>query len=114
MKLPSAQGRLENVRRVNGSLCGTGAHNGVHFIHKEDHVAAAADLRQHIPKPFLKFAPVFGSRHQIGHIQTDEAFVLQLRRHIPGRHALSQPLSNGRLTNARFTYESGIILALAA
>ena len=64
LQLPPAQGRLEDIRRVNGSLGGARAYDGVHFVHKENHIPASPDLRQHIPQPFLKFPPVFGARHQ--------------------------------------------------
>ena len=45
------------------NLGGACAHNGVHLVHKEDDIPAAADFREHIPQPFLKFPSVFGARH---------------------------------------------------
>ena len=59
LQLAATQGGLEDVRCVNGALGRPRADDGVHFIHKEDHVPAAADLPQHVPQPFLEFAPVF-------------------------------------------------------
>ena len=69
LQFSPAQGRLEDVGSVNGPLRCPGTYNGVHLIHKEDHIRAAPDLRQHIPEPLLKFSPVFCPRHQAGHIQ---------------------------------------------
>ena len=63
LQLSPAQSGFEDIRRVNGSLGGTRAHNGVHLVHKEDDIPAAADFREHIPQPFLKFPSVFGARH---------------------------------------------------
>ena len=86
----------------------------MHLVHKEDHVPAAADLRQHIPESFLKFATIFRTRHQVGHIQADEPLFLQLGRHIPRRHPLGKPFGDGCLAYARFSYQGGIILMLPA
>ena len=114
LQLSPTQGGLENVRRVNGALGGSRSHNGVHFIHKENHVSAAADFRQHIPKPFLEFAPVFGARHQGGHVQAHQPLFLQLRRHAPGCHPLRQPLGNGGFAHPRLSHQSRVILAFPA
>ena len=114
LQLSPTQGGLENVRRVNGALGGSRSHNGVHFIHKENHVSAAADFRQHIPKPFLEFAPVFRPRHQGGHIQAHQPLFFQLRRHAAGGHPLSQPLGNGGFAHPRLPHQSRVILAFPA
>ena len=76
LQFSPAQGRLQDVRRVNGPLRRPRAHNGVHLIHKENHIPAAADFRQNIPEPFFKLSPVFGSRHQAGHVQAVQPLVL--------------------------------------
>ena len=73
LQLSPAQGRFQNIGGINGPLRRAGPDNGMHFVHKENHVPAAPDLRQHIPQPLLKFPPVLGTRHQACHIQAVEA-----------------------------------------
>ena len=114
MQLPSAQGRFENVGGVNGSLCCTGTYNGVHLIHKEDDVSAAADFRQHIPHPFLKLAPVLGACHQVGHVQAHQPLIPQGWGDIPRSHPLGQPLGNGGFSHPRLSHQGRIVLVLPA
>ena len=114
LQLSPAQSGLEDIGGVDGPLRRTGAHNGVHLVHKEDHVPTALYLRQHIPQPLFKFSPVFGACHQACHIEAYQPFVLELGRHISQGHPLGQPLGNGGLTHPRFSYQSRIILVLPA
>ena len=114
LQFPPAQGRFEDIRRVDGSLGGACSHDGVHFIHKENHIAAAADFRKHIPQPFLKFPPVFGPRHQRRHVQAHEPFFLQLGRHVSHGHPLGQALGDGGFTYPRLPHQSRIVLTLPA
>ena len=114
LQLSPAQGRLQDIRRVDGPLGRPRAHNGVHLIHKENHIPAAADLRQHIPEPLFKLAPVFGAGHQAGHIQAVQPLVLQLGRHVSQCHPLGKALGNGRFSNPRFPDQGRIVLILPA
>ena len=114
LQFSPSQSRFEDIRRINGPLCRTGAHDGMHFIHKQNHIAAASDLCQYIPKPFFKFAPVFGACHQVGHIQADEPLLLQLRRYVAQGHPLCQSLRNGCFAHAGFSDQSRVVLILPA
>ena len=113
LQFPSAQCWLKNICRINGTLRCAGPNNGVHFIHEENHISAAFDFLKHIPQAFLKLAPVLGACHQIGHIQTDQPLVLQLRWHIPCTHSLGKSLGNGRLSHPRFSHQRRIVLVLS-
>ena len=114
LQLPTAQGGLEDICSVDSPFRCTGTHNSMHFINEQNHIAVAADFRQHIPQPFLKFAPVFCSRHQAGHIQAHQPFVLQLGRHVAHGHPLGKPFGNGSFTHPRFSNQGRIILVLSA
>ena len=114
LQLSPTQSRFEDIGRINSAFRCTGAHNGMHFIHEQDHIATSADLCQHIPKPLFKFSSVFGACHQICHIQTDESLFLQLGRYIAHGHPLRQSLRNGRLSHTRFPDQSGIVFILPA
>ena len=114
MQFSPAQGGLKNIRRVNGPLRRACAHDGVHFIHKENHVPVAPNLRQHIPQPLLKFAPVLRARHQRRHIQAHQPFFLQLGRHISHGHPLGKAFSDGSLTHTGFSHQRRVIFAFPA
>ena len=114
LQLPPAQGGLKDVGGINGPLRRPGAHNGVHFVHKENHISGAVYFRQHIPQPLFKFPPVFGARHQAGHVQAHEPLVFQLGRHVAHRHPLRQALGNSRFPHPRLPHQGGIILVLSA
>ena len=86
----------------------------MHFIHKEDHIPGAVDLRQHIAQTLLEFAPVFGTRHQGCHIQADQPLVLELGRNIAHGHPLGKSLGNGSLPYPRLPHQGGIVLILPA
>ena len=70
------ESRFEYVGCIDGALCCAGAYNGMHFVHKEDHIPGATNLCQHIPEPLLEFAPVFGAGHKTCHIQAVKSFIL--------------------------------------
>ena len=52
--------------------------------------------------------------HQIGYVQADQAFFLQLRRHIPQCHALGKAFGNGCFAYSGFPDERRIVFILAA
>ena len=114
LQLSPAQGGFKNIGRVDGPLRRPGPHDGVHFVHKEDHVAGTVDLRQHIPQPLLEFSPVFGARHQAGHVQTDKPLVFELGRHIAHGHPLGQALGDGGFSHPRLPHQGRVIFVFPA
>ena len=76
LQLSPAQSRLKNIGRINGPLCSACSHNGMHFVHKKDHIPQPPYFRQYIPQPFLKLSTVLCACHQVGHLQTYESFIL--------------------------------------
>ena len=113
LQFTPAKRRFEDICRIDSALCRSRSYNGVHFVHKQDHISTATDLRQHIPKPLFKFASVLCASHQICHIKTDQPLILQLGRHIPRSHSLGQSLCNGGLTHTRFSHQCRIVLILS-
>ena len=114
LQLSPAQGGLEDIGSVNGPLGSPRPDDGVHLVHKENHIPAAVNLRQHIPQAFLELSPVFGARHQACHVQADQPLVFQLGRHISHRHALGQALGDGRLPHPGLPHQGRIVLVLPA
>ena len=114
LQLPSAQCRFQNIGSVDRTFRCTCTDNRVHFVHKKDHITAAAYLRQYIPQALFKFTAVFGACHQIRHVQADQPLVLQLRRNRSFRHPLCQTFRNGRFAHTGFPDQGRVILILTA
>ena len=108
------QGRLENIGGIDGSLRRSGAHDGMHLIHKQNHVAVCAGFPTAHPAAVPQTRPVLGACHQTGHVQTHQPFLLQLRRDIAHGHPLGKPLGNGRLSHPRLSHQGRVVLVLPA
>ena len=109
-----SQRRFQQVCRIDGAFRGTGAHQGVHFVHKENHVSAPANLREDVPDPFFKLTTVFRPRQHTGHVQAQQPLALQQLRHLSRRDPLGQSLYNGGLPHARLPDQGWIIFVFPA
>ena len=114
LNLPAAQGWLQQIGGVNGTLSGAGSHNGMEFINKENHVAHPAHFGNQIPDALFKLAPIFGPGDDAGHVQRHEPLAPQNLRHLSQGQTLGQPLHNGRLAHAGFADKGRVVLLLAA
>ena len=110
LDLPPAQGGLDDVGRVDGTLGAARPHDGVQLIEEEDHVPGPADLGQHVFHPLLKLAPVLGARHHAGQVQGHDPLAPQVLGHLAGDDAPGQALGNGGLAHAGFPDEGGVVL----
>ena len=114
LHLAPAQGRLQQIGRVNGSLGRARAHQGVHLVHKQDHIAGAVNLRQDIPDPLLELAAILGPGQHGSHVQGKQPLVLQLLRHQALEHPLGQSLGDGRLPYPRLPDQGRVVFTLPA
>ena len=110
LDLPPAQGRFDDVGRVNGSLGGARPHDGMELVDEEDHIPHPAHLGQHVFHPLLKFAPVLGARHHGGQIQGDQALAPQFLGYVARHHHPGQALGHRRLAHAGLPDEGGVVL----
>ncbi len=67
----------------------------------------------HLPKPVLELAFHAGAGLQQTHIQHPQRHVLEWRRHVPGRDALSETLHHRRLAHAGLAGQDRVVLATA-
>ena len=113
VQLAPRQHRLEQIACVHTALGFACAHNGVQFIDEQDDLALGLlHLVQHGFQPFLKLAPVLGTRDQRAHIQRENGLVLQLFGDILLHDSLGKSLGNGGFTYAGFADEHRVILRL--
>ena len=113
VQLASSQHGLQQVARIHAALGLSCAHNGVQFIDEQDDLALGLlHLVQHGFQPFLKFAPVLGTRDQRAHIQRENGLVLQLFGDVLLHDSLGKSLGNGGFAHAGFADENGVVLRL--
>ena len=105
-----AQCRLEDVRRVDGPLRPACAHDGVHFVDKEDHVSILLRLCQQGTDPLLKFAPVFGAGYQPCHVQTVQPFAPQADRDLSPQQHARKGLHDCGFAHPGRSHEGGTVL----
>ena len=115
VQFAAGQHRLQQIASVHSAVGLARAHDGVQLIDEEDDLALGLfDLVQHTLQALLELAAVLSARDQRTHVQAEHGAVLQVLRHIPLDDTLGQALSNGSLTDASFTDEHGVVLALTA
>ena len=77
-QLTAGKCRLQNVACIHGTLGGTGAHNGMQLVNEEDDATVGlADFLYNALETILKFAAIFCTRHQRGHVKLNELLVAQ-------------------------------------
>ena len=80
------------------------------LIDEEDDLALGLfDFRQNGFQPLFKFAAVFCARDQSTHIEGENRLVLQGLRHFVRDDPLREAFDDGRLADARFADEHGVI-----
>ena len=83
LELPPAEGGLEDVGGVHGTLRVPGPHDVVDLVDDQDDVAQLLDLLNEALHPALKLAPELGARHQGGEVQQIDLLVLELVGDVP-------------------------------
>ena len=69
---------LQNVACIHGAFGGTGTHNGMQLVNEEDDTTVGlADFLYDALETILKFAAIFCTRHQRGHVKLNELLVTQ-------------------------------------
>ena len=84
------------------------------LVDEQDGSAVPHQLFQQVFQPLLKIAPVFGARHQTGHIQRQQPPPLQRSGHLPGGNAQRQTLSQRCFAHARLADQTGVVFLAAA
>ena len=114
LQLAPRQRRLEHVGRVHRALRRPRAHDRMQLIDEQHDVAVRMPhLVQHVLQTLLKLATELRARHQRPHIQRMNTRLAQPLRHVSRDDSLRQPLSDGRLANARLADDHRIVLGAA-
>ena len=74
--LSPCQLRFQHVCCINCPFCGTGSHNGVQLINKQNDIAVLRSLCQTVLEPFFKVAPILCTGQQCRQIQCKQLHLL--------------------------------------
>ena len=114
LQFAPGQGGLEHIAGVQAAFAGAGAHHSMHFVQKDDDFAAGRlYFVDHRLQAFLKLAAELGAGHQAAHIQGHHPLVVQGIGHIVAHDFAGQAFGDGRLADARFADEDGVVLGAA-
>ena len=110
LQLAAGEHRLEDRRRVDGALGGTGADERVQLVDEQDDVAAGADLLQHLLEPLLEVAAVAGPGDERAEVERVELLALERLGDVVGDDLLGQALDDGGLADAGLADEHRVVL----
>ena len=114
LQFAPCQNGFQDARSINSTLGGTGPHDGVKLIHKQDRTAIPDQLFEQILEPLLKVAPVLGSGDKACHVQREKTPAQQHPGNLFVGDALGQPFRQCGLSDARLPDQTGIIFLAAA
>ena len=110
VQLASGQ-HLQEIARVHRAFGLAGTYDGVQLVDEQDDAAFGLfDLGQHGLQTLFKFTAVLCAGNQRAHIEREDRLVLQRLRDLIGDDPLRKSLDDGRLADARFADEDGVIL----
>ena len=113
LQLAAGEHRLQDRRRVDGALGGTGTHEGVELVDEQDDVAAGADLLQHLLEALLEVAAVAGAGHERAEVERVELLALERLGDVVDDDLLGQALDDGGLADAGLADEDRVVLLAA-
>ena len=90
LQLAASEHRLQDRGRVDGTLGGAGADEGVQLVDEQDDVAAGADLLQDLLQPLLEVTPVAAAGDERTEVEGVELLALQGLGHVVGDDLLRQ------------------------
>ena len=110
LNLSAREGGLEDVGGVHAALGVARADDVVHLVDDEDDVADLTDVVDESLHAALELAAKLRAGHERRQVEEINLLVAQLIGHVARRDALRQPLGDGRLADARFADEAGVVL----
>ena len=113
LQLAPRQHRLEDGGRVDGTLGGARADQGVDLVDEQDDVAPRADLLEDLLQTLLEVTAVAAARHERAEVERVELLARQRLGHLVGHDALGEALDDGGLADAGLADEDRVVLRAA-
>ena len=114
VKFASCEGGLQHIAGIHAPLGLPRTDDGVELIDEENDLALLVrHFLQKLLEALLKFAAVLGARNEARHIERKNGLAAKSIRHFVVDDALSEPLNDGRLADARLADKDGVVLRAA-
>ena len=113
LQLAAGQHRLEDARRVDGALGGTGTDERVDLVDEQDDVAAGADLFEDLLQALFEVTAVAAAGHERTEVEGVELLVLERLGNLATHDRLGQALDDGGLADAGLADQDGVVLRAA-
>src|SRR5207237_8147189 len=111
VQLATREHGLQHVRRVDRAFGRAGSDDGVELVDEENDLALALrDLLQHRLEPLLELAAILRASEERADVEREHALLLQTLGNVAAHDALSQPLDDRGLADARLADKDGIVL----
>ena len=114
LQLTAGQRRLEDVRRVDGTLRSSGTDEGMELVDEEHRIVGVAKLLDDLLETFLELAAVLGPGDERSDVEREDPLVQQDVRHVPRHDPVGEALGDRGLPDAGFADQGGIVLGLPA
>src|SRR6185436_1859236 len=92
----------------------TSTHDGVQLVDEQNDVLGAADFVHDRLDALFKLPAVFGAGNHQSQVEGDDTFFAQQFGNVSFGNFLGQSFDNGRLANAGFAEQNGVVLGAAA
>jgi hypothetical protein len=110
LQFASRQERLEDRRGVDGAFGGARSDERVDLVDEDDDVAAGADLLRDLLQALLEVTAVTASSDERTEVERVELLVFQRLGNIALDDRLGEALDDGRLADAGFADQHGVVL----
>ncbi len=110
LQLAAGQHRLQDRRRVDGTLGRTGTDQRVQLVDEQDDVAAGADLLEHLLQPLFEVTAVAAAGDERAEVEGVKLLVLQRLGHLALDDGLGQALDDGGLAHAGLADQHRVVL----
>src|SRR5438132_1776548 len=112
LQFAARQGRLQDVRRIDGTARRACPDEHMHFV-DEQNALRLLDFVDHALQALFKLSAIDGAGHERADVQHQHALVQQILRHVAADDALCEALDDRRLANAWLANQRRIVLAAA-
>ena len=110
LQLAAGEHRLEDRRRVDGALGGTGPDERVDLVDEQQDVAAGLDLLEHLLQALLEVAAVAGPGDEGAEVERVQLLVAQRVGDVVVDDLLGEALDDRRLADAGLADENRVVL----
>ena len=104
LHLASAEGRLQNIRRIDCTLCRACADYGVKLVYKQDNITGFFDILEYSFDALLKITAVFRACKKCRHIQRHKPLACHALGSTAAGYIQGNALCHRRLAHTRLAY----------